>query len=63
MKTWVRVYLYDVMGRRVETIVDGELEKGLHEIVIEPRDLASGVYFLRFEAGEVKKNYKLVFLR
>jgi hypothetical protein len=46
----VTIRLYDVLGRRVETIVD-EPVRGRRQMRVDVSDLASGAYFLRFRAG------------
>jgi hypothetical protein len=39
--------VYDVLGRRLGTLVDGPLPEGRHEAVFEPGGLPSGVYLYR----------------
>ncbi|WP_242006605.1 T9SS type A sorting domain-containing protein [Rhodothermus marinus] len=46
----VRLIVYDVLGRELARIVDGELPAGWHELRWEASALASGIYFVRFEA-------------
>lgn len=46
----VSLRLYDVLGRRVTTLVDGARE-GRKQAQFDTSDLSSGVYFLRLEAG------------
>ncbi len=43
----VTLKVFDVLGREVATLVNGELSPGKHSIVFDARDLASGVYFYR----------------
>ena len=44
----VRIALYDLTGRRVDTLLDGFLKAGtLHHFNIESNDLPSGVYVYR----------------
>jgi gingipain R len=44
----VKLAVYDVSGRMVETILDGSLESGSHSIQWTPgSQIASGVYFIR----------------
>lgn len=47
----VRLRLYDVTGRLVATVVDGERGAGYHEAVVEGDPLPSGAYLYRLEAG------------
>lgn len=64
----VHLAIYDVAGRLQRTLVDGSLPAGEHWVNWDGRDeagseLASGVYFSRFEAGSVSEMRKLVLLR
>jgi hypothetical protein len=44
------VALYDVSGRCVRTLVNGErAEAGAHAVELDRGDLAAGVYFLRLQ--------------
>jgi FlgD Ig-like domain len=52
-----RLDAFNAAGERVETLVDGDLGAGRHEIVwrdtrTDGRRLAQGLYLLRLEAGE-----------
>ena len=50
----VRLKIYDVLGREVETLVDGLQHAGRHEAVFEASELPSGVYLYHLEvAGRV----------
>jgi hypothetical protein len=64
----VKLSIYDLAGRRVRTLLDGSQEAGAHELEWRGRDdaghtLASGVYFLRFIAGDVSDSSKLILLK
>lgn len=58
----VSVHLFDLLGRRVRTVVDGE-EEGRHELQLETSDLPSGVYFVRLQAEDVTRARKLTVVR
>ncbi|MFI5372384.1 MAG: hypothetical protein ACHQ52_12570, partial [Candidatus Eisenbacteria bacterium] len=47
----VRVTLYDVTGRQVSVVTDGELEAGRHRYPITGRVGGSGMYFARAEVA------------
>ncbi|PSQ95057.1 MAG: hypothetical protein BRD55_11020 [Bacteroidetes bacterium SW_9_63_38] len=63
----VRISVYDVLGRRVAVLVDGQREVGVHRVQWGPDDhgdaLASGVYFCRMKAGGNTSTQKLVVVR
>jgi len=46
-----RVSVVDVRGREVAVLVDGPVEAGRHEAVLESAGLAAGVYLVRLESG------------
>ncbi len=58
----VRVHLYNVLGQRVRTVVDGKRE-GRHERRVDVSGLASGVYFLRLQAGGETQTQRLTVVR
>jgi hypothetical protein len=43
----VRLEVYNMIGQRVNILVDDEQEAGYHEVAFEGLHLASGVYFYR----------------
>ena len=47
----VRLGVYDLLGREVARLVDGDVAGGRHEAVLDARALASGVYVVRLVAG------------
>ena len=58
-----RLSLYDVQGRRLAVLREGEMSAGAQEIPLEPGSLSAGVYFLRLEAEGFVRNTRVVFLR
>jgi hypothetical protein len=46
-KQRVTLEVYDVVGRKIQTVVDATLERGTHEISLDATSLSSGVYVLR----------------
>jgi len=57
----VTIRLYDVLGRKVRTVVKGE-KKGRHEKQLNVSGLASGMYFLRLEAVDGTQTQRLSIL-
>jgi len=58
----VRIDIYDLLGRKVKTLVDERKQPGTHSITFDASDLSSGVYFYRLQAGEVTETRKMVLL-
>ncbi len=59
----VKLYVYDVLGRLVDVIVDGEFEQGVHTVKFEAKDLPSGIYFYRITAGRFFDVKKMVLVK
>ncbi|MFQ5599308.1 MAG: FlgD immunoglobulin-like domain containing protein, partial [Candidatus Krumholzibacteriia bacterium] len=64
----VALRIYDVAGRRVRTLVDGQMPPGFHASAWDGLDeagrrVSSGVYFYRLEAGDVTATRKLVVMK
>lgn len=47
----VAIRVYDIQGRMVDTLVDGDHATGLHAVQWNASSLASGTYFYRIEAA------------
>jgi hypothetical protein len=58
--TPVRVEIFDLLGRRVETFEAGHRPAGRVEQVVDVGRLASGMYFLRLVAGSAVRTERLV---
>jgi len=62
--TEVRLSVYDVLGRRVATLVRGRRSAGFHRVRWDGLSgLASGSYFYRLRAGETVRTRKMTILR
>jgi len=56
----VRLKVFDVTGREVATLVDGDLEAGNHVVAFAPRDVAGGIYFYKLTAGRFSQTRQAV---
>lgn len=43
--------LYDVLGRQVKMLAEGDLSPGIHDIVVSSEGLSSGIFLLRMEGS------------
>ena len=55
--------LYDLLGRRVKTVAEGSFAPGVHEAVLDLRELPTGVYLLRLESGGFAATQKVLLLK
>ncbi len=61
--THVRLALYDMTGREVQRIIDGQQSAGPQAASVDARALPAGVYHYRLEAGNTAVNRTCVVLR
>ena len=62
-ETLVTLEIFDLLGRKVETLVDDKMTAGSHQVSWNSADKASGVYFLVIRSGEFSEARKLVLLK
>jgi flagellar hook assembly protein FlgD len=55
--------VYNIMGQRVTTLVDGHLQEGWHTVSWDGRNSPSGMYFYRMTAGAHVATRKMVLLK
>jgi hypothetical protein len=61
---WQTIKLFDVLGREIETIVDGYYEAGPHSaLYIVNSSLPSGVYFYQLKTGDYIQTKKMILLK
>ena len=56
----VTLDLFDIKGRKVESVIDGEMNVGEHEIDVATDSLTGGVYLYRLTTDEDSAVRKLV---
>ena len=59
----VKLEIFNIMGQKVTTLVDGQLEAGEHVIPWNGCEVASGVYFYRLRAGDFISTRKMLLLK
>ncbi len=60
---FVTLKVFDVLGKVVATLVNGEKLQGNYEINFNGKNLSSGVYFYRLEAGSFMETKKFLLLK
>ena len=63
-----RLDVYNVAGRKVATVVDGDFPAGHHSVTWDGtdaggRDVSAGIYFYRLEAGTNQSTKKMIVLK
>jgi hypothetical protein len=64
----VRLTVFNLLGQEVQTLVDGNMSAGTHEVTWDGTNssgssVASGVYFYRVEAGQNVETRKMMLLK
>ncbi len=59
----VRLDIFDSIGRRITTLLDGELNEGFHFVDFDGSGLASGVYFYRISTNEQTLTQKMLLVK
>ncbi|MEQ9308464.1 MAG: T9SS type A sorting domain-containing protein [Balneolaceae bacterium] len=59
----VEISVYSILGQKVATIVNGLYPVGSHNIQWDARNLASGVYIYRMQAGGFTQTKKMILLK
>jgi len=59
----VTIEIYDLLGRKIQTLSLGEQQPGLHSIAWKADGYSSGVYFYRIEAGDFAETKKMLLLK
>ena len=59
----VSLLIYDIHGRKVESLIEGIQPAGSHSIEWNASDLASGVYFYRLTADEFIQTRKMILIK
>ena len=62
-RTNVKLIVYDILGREVETIIDKELEPGKYKLNFTATNLPSGVYFYTLKTPKFTKTNKMLLIK
>lgn len=59
----VKLAVYDISGRKMETLVEEVMPAGKHTVNVELTDLSPGIYFYRLETGGKRIQKKMVLIK
>ncbi|HEY7751982.1 MAG TPA: T9SS type A sorting domain-containing protein, partial [Ignavibacteriaceae bacterium] len=62
-KTYVRLEVYDILGRKVSTLIKSEMNLGTYETEFNGYNVSSGVYIYRIQAGNFISSKKMILLK
>ena len=58
---YMTLKVYDITGRLIETLIEGEVPAGEHRLQWSAHGLASGVYLCRMEAKDFSETIKMIY--
>ncbi len=59
----VNVVVFDALGRQVAVLANASQSAGLHRVQFDGANLATGMYFLRLQAGEISAIQQLILVK
>ncbi|MBC8255749.1 MAG: T9SS type A sorting domain-containing protein [Candidatus Marinimicrobia bacterium] len=63
VEAMVNISVFDLSGRLVETLKNGNMEPGSYNITWDASSLASGTYFIHFTSGNYNTNQKVQLIK
>jgi hypothetical protein len=63
LKGVVSLKIFDITGRELLTLVNGEMQPGTYEVTFDGSNFASGVYFYQLKSGDYIATKKLILLK
>jgi hypothetical protein len=59
----VTIDIYDILGRKVQTLLDVKAQAGTHQVNWNADGLPSGAYFARLKAGQHSQTMKMILMK
>ncbi len=63
LKSRVNLEVFDILGRKVRVLVNGIQTAGRHTVRFSGKELASGIYIYRLQAGEYSRTRRMLLLK
>ena len=62
-KAKVKLVIYNLLGKEIETLVNEQLQPGTYEVTFDGVNLPSGVYFYQLKTGNYSETKKLILMK
>ncbi len=62
-KSHISLIIYDILGRKISTLVDDQKEHGKYTVKFNASNLSSGVYYIRLITNKFYETKKMVLIR
>jgi len=63
MRSNVIIKVYDILGREIKTLVDGDQDVGDHKVVFNSSALPSGIYIYKLKTGNFVLSKKILLVK
>jgi hypothetical protein len=60
---FVKLIVYDVLGNEVQLLINQNLQPGIYDVTFDGKNLSSGVYFYRLDAGDYSEVKKMILVK
>ncbi len=60
---FVQLKVFDVLGNEVATLVENDMNRGVHNVTFDATNIASGIYFYSITAGEFTQTKKMILMK
>jgi hypothetical protein len=62
-RMFIEIKVFDLLGREVALLVNGEYDKGNHKVKFDPSDNPAGIYFCRLISGTYSATKKMLYIK
>ncbi len=59
----VTIVVYDILGRKIQTLIDEALEPGSYEVIFDGSQLTSGIYYYKLITKEFTETKKMILIK
>ena len=59
----IKISILDLRGSLIDVLKKGKVESGYYQIDWAPKNISSGIYFIRIESNDMVGNKKITFLK
>jgi len=61
--SWVKISIYDMLGRKIATLVNDYMERGIYNITWDASNFSAGEYIYKIEAGNFIDSKKMILVK
>jgi subtilisin family serine protease len=62
-KSNVKMKLFDILGNEIKTLLNEEVESGVHSLSVDMNGYSSGIYLIKLIAGDFTKSIKVTLIK